>query len=125
MGGVPVRLLVVDDEDGLLRLVMNYLTRLGYSASGCGTAASAMAQFCSDPEAISLAVVDVTLPDGRGDELAMQFLHLSAQVRILLYSGYPVSLDMFPAEFRRRVGTVQKPFTPSALAQEIKRLLAS
>jgi two-component system, cell cycle sensor histidine kinase and response regulator CckA len=119
-----VRILIVDDEEALLRLLLAYLTRLGYSVTGCGTGSAAVDLFTrSDPE-FSLVVMDLTLPDRQGDEVAVELMQLNPRLRVLLSSGYVVTPDIFPAEMRSRVGVLQKPFLPKMLVREVERLLA-
>ena len=125
MADANIQILIVDDEESLLRLLTVYLTRMGYSASGCTSASAARSLFGSDPHAFALAIVDLTLPDGRGDQLALDLLSMSPQLKVILFSGYVVSEEAFPPELRARVGVIQKPFVPQVLAAEVSRLLGS
>jgi DNA-binding NtrC family response regulator len=118
-------ILVVDDEAALLRLMIGYLSRLGYSAHGCGTAAEAAEIFAAGSLVISVAVVDLSLPDRQGDDLAAELLRTHPDLRVILCSGYPVTTDVFPQEMRPRVGVLQKPFIPNMLVREIERLSGS
>jgi DNA-binding NtrC family response regulator len=118
-------ILVVDDEAALLKLMTGYLSRLGYTVSGCGTAAEAIEVFAAGSPPISVAVVDLSLPDRHGDDLAAELLRTYPSLRVILCSGYPVTTEVFPQEVRQRVGVLQKPFVPNMLVREIERLSGS
>jgi DNA-binding NtrC family response regulator len=125
MPNPPAQILVVDDEPALLRLITGYLSRLGYAVTGSATASSAMDSFGKDPEGFSLAVVDLSLPDRQGDDLAIEMMRVNPRLRTILCSGYVVTDQVFPAEMRSRVAILQKPFLPNMLAGEIERLLSA
>jgi DNA-binding NtrC family response regulator len=125
MADPSVQILVVDDEQALLRLITGYLTRLGYSVAGVATAGEAMESFAKDPFRFTLAVVDLSLPDRQGDDLAIEMMRINPQLRTILCSGYVTTDQVFPPEMRPRVGILQKPFLPNMLLSEIQRLLSA
>lgn len=65
------RVLVVDDEPAILRLLGAVLARGGYEAIGAPTAAAALAELRKGPPhgAIAAAILDLGLPDRDGLEL--------------------------------------------------------
>lgn len=121
MGG---RILVVDDEHALLDLLQRYLIRLGYSVDVAGTVAEAWSKFEQDSSYL-LAMVDLTLPDGSGEQLMHKMLVSNDAVRILLFSGYPYETEQVPLPVRRRIAFIQKPFLPRQLADQLTKLLAN
>jgi DNA-binding NtrC family response regulator len=125
MSTAGIHVVVVDDEAALLRLMTGYLSRLGYSVCGCGTAAEAVELFARGSLDHSVAVVDLSLPDRQGNELAAELLGTYPELRVILCSGYPITADLFPQHMRQRVGVLQKPFIPNMLVREIERLSGS
>ncbi|MEO6017516.1 MAG: response regulator [Polaromonas sp.] len=71
-------ILVVDDDDALRTLLIDYLTGHGLLVSGVGTAAEAIKAVAS--HTYSLVLLDLSLPDGDGIDLARQWraTHLMA-----------------------------------------------
>jgi len=118
-----VSILVVDDEPALRRLMQTYLGRLGYQVTSCGDAASALELLEQDPSAFRVVIADLTLPDMPGSEMSLRILNMSPAAGILICSGYPFDLDMFPAGQRHRVDMLQKPFLPDMLKSAVAGLL--
>jgi DNA-binding NtrC family response regulator len=118
----PVRILLVDDEPPLLKLMQTYLARLGYSVEACPDGASAKAAFASNPGGFDLVVADVTLPDISGQDMAVEMAANAGDLRVLLCSGYPVQLTSIPAEIRDRFDCLDKPFLPKMLASMVEKL---
>lgn len=116
------RILVVDDEHALLDLLQRYLVRLGYCVDIAGTAAEAWSKFEQD-SSYAVAMVDLSLPDGSGEQLMHKMLASNDAVRVLLCSGYPFATERIPLPARRRMAFLQKPFLPRQLAEQLTELL--
>ncbi len=107
------RVLVVEDDPALLRLLVRYLQRAGMEIEGAETAALAVERFV--PGAYSCVLADLTLPDGSGLDLVGTFLRADPSLRAVLCSGYPLALDMLSEGERGRAVVLQKPFSPQEL----------
>jgi two-component system, cell cycle sensor histidine kinase and response regulator CckA len=118
-----VRVLLVDDEPPLLRLMETYLEKLGYAVEGCADGKSAIEEFDRASGAFDLLVADLTLPDISGQDLAVQLARKNKNLRVLLCSGYPVQLQLVPDDIRSRFGALDKPFLPNMLASSMEKLL--
>jgi DNA-binding NtrC family response regulator len=112
------RVLVVEDDLQLLRLLVRYLERAGMETEGTETAASATERF--RPGAYTHVLADLTLPDGSGLELAGAFLRADPNLRVVLCSGYPLALEMLPEGDRERATLLQKPFSPQELLARLR-----
>ena len=115
MGGA--RILLVDDEPPLLDLLTRYLERLGYQVDSCLTPEDALARFEADPARYDLVLTDLTLPVMRGDEMLARMRERSPKLRAIVSSGYPYESPV------KRTKTLQKPFLPKMLADQIEELL--
>jgi CheY-like chemotaxis protein len=118
------RILLVDDEPALLRLMQTYLDRLGYETAAVENGAEAMAVFKRDPAFWDVLVADLSLPDTSGDQLALSMFRASPRLRVLLCSGYPFEIESLPPEAQPAFAQLQKPFLPAMLAQSIEELIA-
>ena len=116
------RVLVVDDEPGLLRVLQRYLTRLGYDVVTASSAEEALEAFRQSPASFSAIVTDLALPRMSGEELLRRVFELHPSARALICSGNPADLSMFPDHVRGRIGFLQKPFPPRMLADAMKKL---
>jgi DNA-binding NtrC family response regulator len=119
----PARIMVVDDEPALLKLMQAYLTRLHYSVRAFPQATEAWQAFQAMPNDVDLLIVDLTLPDMSGEQLGTQMVRANRGVKVLVVSGYPFEIASLPQDVQVHFASVQKPFVPQTLANEVKQLL--
>ena len=115
-----MRALLVEDEALVALIAEEALSGLGFDVEVVGSGEEALAAF--GRAAPDLAVIDVGLPDMRGDELALQIRSSATEMPILMASGYDVAevASRFPAD--SRIAVVAKPYTERDLATAITRL---
>lgn len=118
-------ILVVDDEPQLIRLVSRYLERLGYDVVSAGNTAGAWALLEGEPRSFALVMIDVTMAQPSGEELAWRILSSRPQVHVVLSSGYAADLANIEQAFPGRVSFLQKPFSGDMLAQTVERILGA
>lgn len=80
-----MRVLVLDDQEQVLRAVARALRRDGHDVIECSTCEQAMAI----TELVDVAVLDVELPDGRGDHAAQVLLDEGRAGLVVFYTGLP------------------------------------
>lgn len=117
------RILVVEDEPGLLRVLVRYLTRLGFEAVAAARASEALEWFRADPAGFAAVLTDLSLPDMRGEELVVRLRELNPALPVLVASGSPSELACHPAMEGARTVYLAKPFTPRMLADALEQLL--
>lgn len=115
------RILLLDDEPSLVELMRRYLSRLGYDVEACNLARQAWELIAVERRNYDLLIVDLLLPDARGDVLLEKILERDTAVRALICSGAPAPDHMFASG---RVRFLQKPFLPIMLAEEVALILA-
>ena len=129
MDTAATRVLLVDDEPSLLKLVSSYLSRLGYAVTTANTTEKAWAEMESSLAGANgryaVAVLDATMPGLPMAELAERMLKASSSLRILTSSGYPVDIGALEQAAPGRVAFLHKPFTPEMLAAAVRRMLAA
>jgi len=119
------RILVVEDEPGLLRVLVRYLARLGYEAVAAARASEALEWFRADPEGFAAVLTDLSLPDMRGQDLVVRLRELNPALAVLVASGSPSALAQHPALEGARTASLEKPFTPRMLAEALEQLLGA
>lgn len=107
---------VVDDDQPLRDTLANQLGEAGYQVIAVASGAAALALDRSTE--IAAFLVDVTMPDLSGPELAARLRHDRADARIVLMSGYN-RVEM-PAPMTN-MGFLQKPFTELELLRALDR----
>jgi DNA-binding NtrC family response regulator len=119
------RLLIVDDEPPLLRMMSLFLSRHGYSVTTSEATDKAWALVEANPSTFEFAVLDGSMAGMSMEELATRMLDANPSMCILCASGYPVDITALAAKAPGRVASLLKPFTPHALAEAIGGLLAA
>jgi CheY-like chemotaxis protein len=113
------RILIVDDDAGLLKVMDVYLSRLGYRVDACRSAAEAWALVQANPSLYAGALVDLIMPGMRGEELIRRILDANPSIRLVVASGYP-GLGGVGTLDAKRVSFLPKPFAPKELANALK-----
>lgn len=115
-------LLLVDDERPLLTLLRKYLERAGYRVDSAETGQEALMKCRQQPCPFHVVVLDLKLPDMRGEEMLPLLLDNAPELRVLISSGTPFSNESVAPERRSRVGAILKPYMPAELVQAIQIL---
>lgn len=118
------RILVVDDQPELLRLLSNYLPRHGHTVTCCSSGGEALSALRDAEFPYQLAILDLHLPDIHGRELAGRILDHSPQMRILIASGEPFETGALGSEHAPKAAVLQKPYVPKALIQAIEDIMS-
>ena len=119
------RILLVDDEPSLLKMMGVYLGRLGYSVTLANSTEEAWAEVEAAPSGYAIAVLDGSMPGLRMEDLALKMLRANPSLCVVAVSGYSVDTTAIEAAAPGRVAVLQKPFPPEMLAAAVRRMLAS
>ncbi len=117
------RLLVVDDEDVIVRLYQRLLKRLGYQVVAFTDAAEAMTWFNLNRDAVDLVLTDLTMPGMTGDELAEEVRTLRPQLPILICTGQLESAALNRMSRIEGLRILRKPVNLAHYADAIRRAL--
>lgn len=87
--GTPAgrRILLVEDEPTLLRVLEMILTDAGYDVTACFDGDQALRKFAASPDAWHLVVSDVTMPRLSGDRLALALHEIRPRLPVILMTG--------------------------------------
>jgi CheY-like chemotaxis protein len=119
LSNVSKRVLLVEDEPFVAMVAQQLLEDDGFSVTVAATGHQALS--CAGPGAAELdaAIVDLGLPDMRGEELVARLRSLREDLPVVIASGY--GLAEMRATFRghARMGFVSKPYDGRALCQAL------
>ena len=121
--GAGERLLVVDDEPVIARVVSEQLRRLGYQVTAVNDPEEALELLADDPDEYDLLLTDLQMPRMDGVELAARVGQLRPALPVVLSTGNRWSV---PAATARAAGIreiVDKPFRLEELAQALRTVL--
>jgi signal transduction histidine kinase len=116
------RILVVEDNEDILKVTSTMLSELGYRVCSITNGTEAI-QLLRSGEEFELLFSDVVMPNGvSGVELAREARRLNKSMKVLLTSGYAgdvlerhQAVDEFPI--------IDKPFNRAELAQRLRSIL--
>jgi signal transduction histidine kinase/CheY-like chemotaxis protein len=115
--------MVVDDEEALVKLATETLTELGCSAVGFTSSAKALEAFLADPAQFDAVITDESMPGMSGSELIYKMRALKPTIPVLLISGY---LSPAVVERARKAGATEvlkKPLRARQLQIALERVL--
>jgi CheY-like chemotaxis protein len=113
-------LLLVEDDDAVRTISLIALENAGFRVIAADSAASAITLAKPQIAEVDLLITDVVMPKMGGRELVEAIHALRADIPVLFISGY--TKDRVPQD-GARVGFLQKPFTPLALARKAREVL--
>jgi CheY-like chemotaxis protein len=119
------RILLVDDDPALLKMMGVYLGRLGYSVTPANSTEKAWAEVEAAPSGYDIAVVDGSMPGLSMEDLALKMLRANPSLCVVAASGYAMDITAVEAAAPGRVAVLQKPFAPEMLAAAVRRMLAA
>ena len=125
MDKTGARILVVDDEPTLLKMVGVYLGRLGYGVTAAGSTEAGWAEISAAPEKFAVAVLDATMSGIGVEDLALRMIAANARLCVIVASGYFMDMTVLEAAAPGRVMFLHKPFAPEMLAAAVRRMLAT
>jgi DNA-binding NtrC family response regulator len=116
------RILIVDDEPSLLKMMSSYLSRLGYPVTASASTEAAWKEVAASPDEFAVAVLDATMPGMSMVALALRLLRANPVISVVAASGYPVDMTAVEAAAPGRVAFLLKPFSPEMLAATVRRM---
>jgi two-component system cell cycle sensor histidine kinase/response regulator CckA len=115
-------ILLVDDEEGVRKLVFAVLKSNGYDVMEASNGASALAAYEKNGHKVDMVLTDVVMPQMSGFELGKQLTERAPGLKILYMSGYRDNAiggggGDVPRAF------LHKPFTPDVLLSKVREVL--
>jgi CheY-like chemotaxis protein len=117
------RILLVDDEEPLVRLGKLMLEQLGYAVTTQVVSAEALEMFRRDPRQFDLVITDMTMPGLTGDLLAKGLLAIRPDLPIILCTGYSSRISKERAKAIGIRHFVLKPLVVGELARTVRNVL--
>jgi PAS domain S-box-containing protein len=117
-------ILLVEDDPALREMAATLLRRLGYTVLPAANGIEALnLKQQRDVGHIDLLFTDVVMPHMSGKELSERVQALYPHTRVLFTSAYTENAIIHQGVLNKGLALLQKPFTPSALAQKLRQVL--
>lgn len=117
------RILFVDDEPSLVKLVRQMLQRQGYQVVCKTSSTEALEQFQAHPDQFDLVITDMAMPGISGDRLAKECIRIRPDIPVVLCTGHSDRIDKYKAENLGIKAFVLKPLKKSDLLNTVRKLL--
>jgi len=119
------RILFVDDEQFLIDIADQMLTRLGYNVTTRISSVEALKLFESDPDRFDLVITDMDMPNMSGDSLAQTLIKIRSDIPIILCTGYSDRIDKKRAKGLGIKAFAMKPIVMRDVAVIVRKVLDS
>jgi len=113
-----VRILVVDDDDSIRKVLKTILKRRGYAVDTAKNGEEALEKTAE--KFYNLAFIDIRLPDVEGTELLTKIKDTTPKMRKIIITGYPTLQNAVEALNKGADAYVMKPFNVTEVLRIIK-----
>jgi CheY-like chemotaxis protein len=120
---MSARILVVDDDENICRVVQRMLNAAGYDVDVANNGQEALAKLTPD---VNLVLSDVLMPEMDGIEMIMRLRKEAPDVKIISMSGGGIQDKEHVLEIAERLGavkTLSKPFSREDLIGTVQEVL--
>lgn len=117
------RVLLVDDESLLLKMIEQMIKRCGYKVHPVKSSTDALKLFREDPSRFDLVITDMSMPEMAGDQLAREMIQVRPDIPVILCTGHSDRIDEDSARELGIRDFIMKPFTRSDIANAVRRVL--
>jgi PAS domain S-box-containing protein len=118
------RILLVEDDAGVRKFVRIMLENQGFTVIETADTEDALRTAANGATEFDLLLTDVIMPGLSGPELADRVIATRPGLKVLYMSGYTDRAVRLQDGFEGGAHFIQKPFTPGALGQKLRELLA-
>jgi CheY-like chemotaxis protein len=116
--------LIVDDEESIRAILTKHLSEIGFNVHLASNGEQALAKAADIGPALSLVILDITMPGRSGIEIWSELRKTRAELPIIMSSGHPEeSLDQLEGWNPAHDGFIQKPYRNRTLLEEVAALL--
>ncbi len=116
-------ILLVDDEESVIKVHQEMLTSLGYQVTITTDSNQALQWIRAEPEKFDLLFTDMTMPGLTGAELTRETLNLRADLPIIICTGFSELLSPQQAQELGVSAFLSKPVTLSRMASVTQKVL--
>jgi DNA-binding NtrC family response regulator len=112
------RILVVDDDENIRKVVIAILEDEGYTVESVGTAKEAIEK--TKRKFYNIALIDIRLPDMEGIELLTKIRDTTPRMRKVIVTGYPTLQNAVEAVNKGADAYIVKPFDVKKVLKTIE-----
>ena len=116
-------ILVVEDEESILRIARKILEGLGYTVLTAESPGQALRLAGENPIKIDLLITDVVMPEMNGKDLSNRLHEVCPRLKTLYMSGYTANVIAHRGVLDEGIHFIQKPFSAESMAIKVRDAL--
>lgn len=116
------KILIADDEERIVGLVSDFLTAAGFKTVAAFNGEQALEIFNTEKEKLSLAIIDIMMPEIDGWALTRE-IRKTSDMPIIMLSARAEEFDLLTGFESGIDEYVTKPFSPAVLVKRVEALL--
>ncbi len=115
--------MIIDDEEDILNLFADFLSKEGYDVDTYLEPLKALKEIENNPSRYSLIITDIRMPGISGIDLIRKVSSINTDIKVILMSAFEINGD----ELKELTYNehLQKPIHMHALASTIREILGS
>ncbi len=117
------RILLVDDEEQIVKVNRRMLSNLGYYVISETSSIDALETFRSRPDEFDLVITDMAMPKMTGEILAIELLKIRPEIPIILCTGFSKNMSVEKASEIGIKAFIHKPIVKADLTKTIRKVL--
>jgi PAS domain S-box-containing protein len=117
------RILVIDDEDTVLRVAARLLGNAGFEVDTVESGQAAMDLLAGSPQGYSAVVLDYSMPGMDGKEVLTRIASLCPGLPVIMSSGYPEETVLAESNGLSWAAFIQKPFRGRDFTGAVRRCI--
>lgn len=118
--GGTERLLLVDDEEMIVKMEKQILERLGYHVTTRTGSIEGLEAFKANPDAFDLILSDMTMPNMTGVQFANEIKKIRPKIPVIIYTGFSDRVNEGTIKALGIQGYVMKPVIKKEIARAIR-----
>jgi CheY-like chemotaxis protein len=121
--GGTEKILLVDDEEAIVRMEQQMLKQLGYQVTTRTGSIDALEAFKANPDRYDLIITDMTMPNMTGIQLAQEIKKIRPEIPIIICTGFSDQINEEKCKAMGIQGYVMKPIVRKEFAGTIRTVL--
>ena len=121
MDNPNVSVLIVDDEDGMCKLLKAIVNDMGYSAKSMTSPKKALQLLAK--ENFDIAIIDVKMPEMEGTELLVEALKLNSSMDVIMITAYGSIENAVEAIKMGAFDYISKPFQSDEIKLTLSKII--
>lgn len=121
--GGTERILLVDDEEVIVRMEKQMLQRLGYRITIRTGSVEALEAFKAHPDDFDLVITDMTMPNMTGLQLARGIKQIRSDIPVIIFTGFSDQVSEEKLKIFDIQGYAMKPLVKREIAEKIRNVV--